>query len=794
MMGMGTNRLMTTFMFIAVFSLLSISLSYNPQEAHATVTSGTATWTFDIVDDPADVSNPFKAVIDANPTESNIVYAFDEQQDVELSVDLDLDLAAPMVSNPISDGTTVSSTMVIFDPATSFLTRTQGCVEFAGQDILGIQFLDATLDESDLILGHLGVDYVDYYQRGIEPVLNADLIFFVGPKVCFDLGAASPGDTFRVITTSDHVSTLLWQIGVFNNDRSELTTSGTINTYNADTNPINNCGETASSNCISPDFPALIGDRTLSPAGQTTNIDISFTSESCTDAVLIYSRAGEEINEIYLDDVDMINDPIATNSFIENFWKTFSIELGGLDAGEHTITINYPSPQTENGINAVDALALVCWEDALPPTEITEISGMKFEDANADGDKAGDSGVENWEITLDCENDLLDAVTMTDVVGNYDFSFDLVVGDSTSCILTENTDDTDWSNSTPISIGPFDVTAGDVIIEQDFGNYQLVSIKGLKFEDTNANGVHDDGEQGLADVTITLTGTGNSPVELEQKTDANGQFLFTNLVPGSYTATEIVPTGYVATTLISSGPHVLASGDDLDLEYIFGNVEPFFAEKTWTHTDYNWDEICTDYDDIIVDDEVVGQECVAYRPANINTDDVLADPLDVINNEFILLGNANKKGFQNTNPGAFFALTTVDVTVSVDSLTVVERYDDCTVTKLNGLTVPMLELLGSKQNIETALKAAIAAPNGDVTEISSKDIVTNMDDSSATVVIQGPIDAESTVYVLVKFSDALSGQDVTLPVSCTNEEIVGVTIDTNPFETTVDAILTIIEK
>ncbi len=33
---MGTNRLMTIFMFVAVFSLLTTSLSYNPQEAYAT--------------------------------------------------------------------------------------------------------------------------------------------------------------------------------------------------------------------------------------------------------------------------------------------------------------------------------------------------------------------------------------------------------------------------------------------------------------------------------------------------------------------------------------------------------------------------------------------------------------------------------------------------------------------------------------------------------------------------------------------------------------------------------------
>jgi hypothetical protein len=436
----------------------------------------------------------------------------------------------------------------------------------------------------------------------------------------------------------------------------------------------------------------------------------------------------------------------------------------------------------------IDDLQITLCDGGVSPTEITTISGMKFEDMNGDGDKAGDSGIENWEITLDCDNDALDAMIATDVAGNYDFSFDLVVGDSTSCTLTENTDDADWSNSTPISIGPFDVAAGDVITGQDFGNYQPISLNGMKFEDTNANGVHDEGEPGLQGVIIDLTGTDGmgDAVTATETTNVDGEFWFEDLVPGTYIATENVPTGYVPTTPTSTDPQTLVSGEDLELGYVFGNVKPFSAEKTWTHTDYNWGEICE-----IIDEQEV------CRPANIDTDDVLADPLDVIDDEFILLGNANKKGFQNTNPGAFFALTTVDVNIPVDSLTVVEMYDDCTVTTVDDLDVPMLELLGSKKNIETALKAAIADPNGDVTEISSKDIVTSMDVSSATVVIPGPIDAESTVYVLVKFSDALSGQDVTLPVSCENQEDVIATIDgevNSPFEVIVNAILTIIEK
>jgi uncharacterized membrane protein len=72
------------------------------------------------------------------------------------------------------------------------------------------------------------------------------------------------------------------------------------------------------------------------------------------------------------------------------------------------------------------------------------------------------------------------------------------------------------------------------------------SLSGLVFEDFNDDGQVDFGEQGIAGVSITLSGTddlGNS-VRLSQKTDAAGTYLFANLRPGSYTLTETQPAGY----------------------------------------------------------------------------------------------------------------------------------------------------------------------------------------------------------------------------------------------------------
>ena len=187
------------------------------------------------------------------------------------------------------------------------------------------------------------------------------------------------------------------------------------------------------------------------------------------------------------------------------------------------------------------------------------------------------------------------------------------------------------------------------------------------------------------------------------------------------------------------------------------------VEKSWTHTDYNWDQVCDGYVNAtgfcVVSD--VDNTEIGFRPANINTDDVLADslPLDS-NGNYTAFAQVHKNNkFSNTNPGAFYALTTMVTTSSVSSVTVIEDYSDCT----TGVD-HMLNLHNDKK-LDRSVKVAIADPNGDVTEITDElydginGSISPISTSSATVNIDREIDAESTVYVLVKFQDDLKGFD-----------------------------------
>ena len=68
---------------------------------------------------------------------------------------------------------------------------------------------------------------------------------------------------------------------------------------------------------------------------------------------------------------------------------------------------------------------------------------------------------------------------------------------------------------------------------KDFGNFQLGTISGQKFNDVNGNAVKDAGETGLQNWRIRLVK--NSVQVDSQLTDASGNYTFTNLTAGAYT-------------------------------------------------------------------------------------------------------------------------------------------------------------------------------------------------------------------------------------------------------------------
>src|SRR5262249_55881820 len=103
-------------------------------------------------------------------------------------------------------------------------------------------------------------------------------------------------------------------------------------------------------------------------------------------------------------------------------------------------------------------------------------------------------------------------------------------------------------------IGSIVMTSGQAGINYNFGDLQPVTLAGLVYLDTNANGVLDTGEPGIGSVTLTLTGTNGlgQSVTATTTTAANGTYSFSTdssgnvLRPGTYQIAETVPSGYLA--------------------------------------------------------------------------------------------------------------------------------------------------------------------------------------------------------------------------------------------------------
>ena len=227
-------------------------------------------------------------------------------------------------------------------------------------------------------------------------------------------------------------------------------------------------------------------------------------------------------------------------------------------------------------------------------TPYSTIVGDKFEDLDGNGESTSGSGIEGWDMTLykwtEGDGWYWDDVAFdaTDEGGVYSFG-NVLPGSYLVC--EENREDWDQSSGTGNSTacdelegqasGGYTLTIADIPPAEgegeyagqtfdgfSFGNYQLGSIAGVKWDDANADGVLDGDEEGISDWQITLSGT-----ESDDTYTAGGSYSFTNLEPGTYTVNEVQQGGWVQ-TYPSTGSHtvVITSGQNT-LNVNFGNVE-----------------------------------------------------------------------------------------------------------------------------------------------------------------------------------------------------------------------------
>lgn len=219
------------------------------------------------------------------------------------------------------------------------------------------------------------------------------------------------------------------------------------------------------------------------------------------------------------------------------------------------------------------------------------ISGVKYHDLNADGDQdQGEPVLVNPAFTFYLDLNLSGGWNTgepqaTTVNGVY--SFDVAPG---SYVVRE-LGQTGWHCSTALTTCSHAVTVGLGQSDTDnhFGNYQLGSISGTKFEDEDADGVRETGDNGLQGVTVWIetngvngfqaAASGNTPADLHDVTDGDGLWEIEGAVPGDYLVQEVVPAGWACTlgcsgydVTVTSGAETTVDGDENALA--FGNFDP----------------------------------------------------------------------------------------------------------------------------------------------------------------------------------------------------------------------------
>jgi protocatechuate 3,4-dioxygenase beta subunit len=184
------------------------------------------------------------------------------------------------------------------------------------------------------------------------------------------------------------------------------------------------------------------------------------------------------------------------------------------------------------------------------------LAGRVFEECDNDGVFNGDAaGLTGVTVTLTGIDDLGNSVSTsmtTDADGRYQFSNlrpgTYTVTETQPAGYLDGTDTVGSEGGTVSndSISAIGLGVGVNATGYDFAELDPSSLAGVVYVDSNNDGVVDAGETRLAGVTVTLTGTDDRGLSVSQTatTDANGEYLFDNLRPGTYTLTETQPAGY----------------------------------------------------------------------------------------------------------------------------------------------------------------------------------------------------------------------------------------------------------
>ncbi|PIZ00383.1 hypothetical protein COY62_02850 [bacterium (Candidatus Howlettbacteria) CG_4_10_14_0_8_um_filter_40_9] len=173
------------------------------------------------------------------------------------------------------------------------------------------------------------------------------------------------------------------------------------------------------------------------------------------------------------------------------------------------------------------------------PEQTFSLAAKKYNDINHNGSKQdGEKMIEGWKFTIS-----RNGVNKSGTTGPHGTVVFKGLKKGTYKLTEEHK--ADWKNTTGGEAKNIDIASDQTIW---FGNTQLYRIVVRKFDDKNANGQKDAGENYLKGFKFTVRGNG---ISKSLTTGSDGVAQFTGLMKGSYKITETQQSGWTSTTGLS---------------------------------------------------------------------------------------------------------------------------------------------------------------------------------------------------------------------------------------------------
>jgi len=316
----------------------------------------------------------------------------------------------------------------------------------------------------------------------------------------------------------------------------------------------------------------------------------------------IQNNSDENLSNITVTAVDALGVTHTTETNASGDYVFTMISLGDVTVDINESDDDFPSGAAQTEGTNPTTLTIVEGDNTEENNGFTtshSVKGHLYDDANENNTQdVEESNLSGITVTITDANGTVHTVT-TNTKGDFTAG-GLALGDATVDIsiseIGADTRQTEGDDPTTVTI-----EAG-VNTEENNGFYIPSSVTGHLYNDTNRNGVQDDGESDMADITVTVTDSDG--VEHNVETDENGDYLVTLLPAGSTTvdinqSDEDFPVGATQTEGTDSTTLTLGSGANTEenngfnvpatlVGHVYKDID---ADGTQNGSDSDWEDI-----------------------------------------------------------------------------------------------------------------------------------------------------------------------------------------------------------